>query len=161
MSEIMAIAIKHRLRTMILGASQDLADKLARCQNEKAGEKLFFGERGFETISFPTEDENKSLFSKITELKPQIIFAAFGSPEQELWFWHNRARFNGILCMGVGGSVDFLTGKVPRAPGLIRSLGLEWLYRLMRQPWRVVRQRRLLTFISLILRQKPCFVSSS
>lgn len=161
MELIMGQAVTLRLRTMIIGASQDLAAELAKCQNKKAGAELFFGEQGFENISQPTEEEKTALFSRITELKPHIIFAAFGSPAQELWFWRNRARFDGILCMGVGGSVDFLTGHVSRAPQTMRKLGLEWLYRLIRQPWRITRQQRLLTFIGLILRHRPRIISSS
>jgi N-acetylglucosaminyldiphosphoundecaprenol N-acetyl-beta-D-mannosaminyltransferase len=56
--------------------------------------------------------------------------------------------------MGVGGSFDFLSGAVTRAPRLIRNIGLEWLYRLIVEPWRWRRQLRLIEYIFLILKQK-------
>ncbi|MGB3020405.1 MAG: WecB/TagA/CpsF family glycosyltransferase, partial [Microgenomates group bacterium] len=83
-----------------------------------------------------------------------LIFVAFGSPYQEKWIYENRASLQGITCIGVGGAFDFLSGRVARAPKLIQSIGLEWLYRLMRQPWRWRRQLQLPVFIYLVLKQK-------
>jgi N-acetylglucosaminyldiphosphoundecaprenol N-acetyl-beta-D-mannosaminyltransferase len=57
-----------------------------------------------------------------------------------------------VLAIGVGGTFDYLSGRVPRAPGLIRRIGLEWLYRLIRQPWRWRRQLALPQFAALVLR---------
>ena len=56
--------------------------------------------------------------------------------------------------MGVGGSFDYLSGDIVRAPGFIRALGLEWLFRLARQPWRWKRQLALVEFIWLVLKEK-------
>ncbi len=76
-----------------------------------------------------------------------LLFVAFGSPTQEKWIWQNRKSLSQTVCMGVGGAFDMLTGRVPRAPALIQKIGLEWLYRLIAQPWRLRRQIRLLQFI--------------
>ena len=56
--------------------------------------------------------------------------------------------------MGVGGGFDFALGTVPRAPLSVRQMGFEWLFRLVRQPWRIKRQLRLIEFIVLIFKQK-------
>ena len=64
---------------------------------------------------------------------------AFGAPKQEMWI-DRVARAAGVpVAMGVGGSFDYLTGRVPRAPAWMRRARLEWLFRLGRQPWRLKR----------------------
>lgn len=68
-----------------------------------------------------------------------IVFSNFGAPDQEYFLESLRGRTNDVrLAMGVGGAFDFLTRKLPRAPKLLRALGLEWLWRLFLQPkrWR-------------------------
>jgi len=83
-----------------------------------------------------------------------LIFVAFGSPAQELWLYKHRGKFKGIVCMGVGQGFDVLSGQVKRAPLLLRKIGLEWLYRLITQPWRWRRQLRLVKFLWLVFKEK-------
>ena len=65
---------------------------------------------------------------------------ALGAPWQEKFIYHNLPKLPSVkLAIGVGGAFDFLTGKIQRAPKLLRILGLEWLWRLLKQPWRVKR----------------------
>ena len=78
---------------------------------------------------------------------------AFGAPRQERWITRNLTNLDIGVAMGVGGSLDFLAGDVPRAPRLLRALGLEWLYRLVRQPWRWRRMLALPAFAMAALRQ--------
>lgn len=67
----------------------------------------------------------------------EIIFVNFGAPEQEKFLSENRVKFlNAKILIGVGGTFDFLTGKIRRAPRLFRAIGLEWLWRLMQEPKR-------------------------
>ena len=90
-----------------------------------------------------------------------ILFVAFGFPKQEEWIAEHlsceagsrSARPPVRLAMGVGGAFDYISGNIPRAPFIIRSIGLEWLYRLIRQPWRIKRQLALLEFIWLVIKQ--------
>ncbi len=82
------------------------------------------------------------------------MFVAFGSPEQEKWIYQNRASLQGVTCIGVGGAFDFIGGRVGRAPRLIQKIGLEWLFRLVKQPWRWKRQLRLVEFVWLVLKEK-------
>lgn len=65
-----------------------------------------------------------------------IVFCNFGSPQQEIFLNNLKNQGNIRLAMGVGGSFDYLTGKLERAPKVLRSLGLEWLWRLIQQPKR-------------------------
>ena len=83
-----------------------------------------------------------------------ILFVAFGSPKQEIWIYENLEKLPVKVVIGVGGAFDFISGKVKRAPFWIRKAGLEWLFRLINQPWRIKRQFRLIKFIFLVVKEK-------
>ena len=81
----------------------------------------------------------------------RLLLVAFGTPGQETWIAENLARSGAGVGVGVGGSFDVISGRVKRAPKLLRQLGLEWLFRLLIQPWRWRRQRVLPGFALLAL----------
>ena len=145
---------KNRLRVLFLGGKGDLAERVADCYNQAHLSSIYRGIKGISNILRPTKAEEERIFSIVADYKPQIIFSAFGSPAQELWFYRHKEQLNGIICMGVGGGFDFVTGTVPRAPWLLRQAGMEWLFRLIIQPWRIKRQLRLVEFVYLVLKQK-------
>jgi N-acetylglucosaminyldiphosphoundecaprenol N-acetyl-beta-D-mannosaminyltransferase len=67
----------------------------------------------------------------------EIVFVNFGAPDQEKFIFENRKKFpNAKILIGVGGTFDFLTGKIRRAPRFLRAIGIEWLWRLMQEPKR-------------------------
>jgi len=142
------------LRVMLLGGGENIAEKIVLCYKKKYPHISFYGMRGISSIQDPHMTEEAAIFSIVADYKPQILFVAFGSPWQEKWIWNHRGELAGVICMGVGGGFDFVSGKVARAPHFLRSIGLEWFYRLMRQPWRVRRQIRLIRFMLLIFKQK-------
>lgn len=154
MEMIMQTIVKGRLRVLFIGGKGDLAEKVANCYNQAHSTSLYRGVEGISNILRPKDEEEKKLFSIVADYRPQIIFAAFGSPQQELWFYRHRNKLEGIVCMGVGGGFDFVTGRVPRAPRLLQQAGFEWLFRLFVQPWRIKRQLRLFEFMYLVLKQK-------
>lgn len=78
---------------------------------------------------------------------PDLLFVAFGHPKQEKWIYKNLPKLKVKVAMGVGGAFDYISGQVPRAPKFLRNLGLEWLFRLLIQPWRIKRQFKLLTYL--------------
>ena len=82
-----------------------------------------------------------------------LLFVAYGHGKQERWISRNLKRIPVKVAMGVGGALDFIAGKQIRAPKMMRSLGLEWLYRLIRQPRRIKRQLALLPFIFLTFKE--------
>ena len=85
----------------------------------------------------------EEITARITAAEADLLFVAFGAPAQDLWIARNRAALPTVrLAMGVGGVFDYVTGRVPLAPALLRRVGLEWLYRIYKQPWR---WRRMLT----------------
>jgi N-acetylglucosaminyldiphosphoundecaprenol N-acetyl-beta-D-mannosaminyltransferase len=145
---------KKRLRVLFLGGKEHLAEKVAECYTQAHSASTYRGIEGISDISRPTKAEEDRILAIVADYKPQIIFAAFGSPAQELWFYRHKEKLQGIICMGVGGAFDFVTGAVPRAPRLLRQSGMEWLFRLFIQPWRLKRQLRLVEFVYLVFKQK-------
>lgn len=109
---------------------------------------------GYVDISHPSPTEHATVRSVINHLRPAIVLVAFGAPWQEAWAVRQKELLGSVntqLVMVIGGTMDFLLGKVSRAPKFMRQAGLEWLYRLILQPWRAVRQLRLVKFVWLLL----------
>jgi len=88
------------------------------------------------------------------KVKFDLVFACQGMGKQERWIQENFKTSKGLVYIGAGGSLDYLAGLVPRAPIWMRRIGLEWLYRLVRQPWRLSRQLALVKFIWLVVKEK-------
>ena len=85
------------------------------------------------TISPDTVDEQSP--------RADIVFVALGAPQQEKWIWEHREKLLGTkIAVGVGGTFDFISGKISRAPHWMRSVGLEWLWRLYKEPKRRFRR---------------------
>lgn len=150
MVEMLKLANERRLRVMLLGGRSKVADKVVECQKKKFPKIKFFSLEGIKEIQNPKKEEEEKIFSIVSSFKPHFLFVAFGSPDQEIWLARHQNQLKGVVCMGVGGAFDYLAGLVPRAPKPIRWLGLEWLFRLMIQPWRWKRQLRLIQFTKLI-----------
>jgi len=94
---------------------------------------LLVNESRLEIVS----EENTDLIRDINQQRPAILFVAFGMGKQEKWIYENLPKLPSVkIAMGVGGSVDYLGGHLRRPPRLMRTLGLEWLYRLFCQPER-------------------------
>lgn len=142
------------LRVLLMGGSDNLAETLADCYSKKQPEKRFKGIAGYKDINMPKSEETRKILEVLADYKPQIIFSAFGSPQQEKWFSRHKGILPGIICVGVGGAFDFESKKIRRAPVVVRKIGFEWLFRLLIQPWRWRRQLRLLEYIFLVLKQK-------
>lgn len=85
-------------------------------------------------------EENGQVIERINQVKPAVLFVAFGMGKQEKWIDAYLEKMPSVkIAMGVGGAFDYISGSVPRAPLLLRTIGLEWLYRVIRQPWRMGR----------------------
>lgn len=154
MMDIVKLADRLPLRIVLIGGNSNLANKLAECYSRKYPASQFQGIEGIQNILSVKKEEEERIFSIVARLMPHIVFVAFGSPEQEIWIDCHKEKFSGMVCMGVGGAFDYLSGSVPRAPHIIRRMGLEWLFRLVVQPWRWKRQLRLVEFMWLIIKEK-------
>jgi len=106
-------------------------------------------QRGTPTSATPESGEA----THFTPAPIDILFVAYGAPKQEEWIAENLEKLPVKAAMGVGGAFDYLSGRVPRAPKIIRMIGLEWLFRLVIQPWRIWRQLSLIMFIYLVCKE--------
>ena len=84
----------------------------------------------------PAPEEEDEIVARIRRAKPDILFVAYGAPKQDKWIHRNLDRLGVPVAMGVGGAFDFIAGCAVRAPRWMQRLGLEWVHRLIREPWR-------------------------
>lgn len=103
------------------------------------------------------KDENISVIDKINNSKPDILLVAFGQVKQEKWINEFLPKLPSVkIAMGVGGSLDYISGRVSRAPLFFRQIGLEWIYRLAREPKRLGRIfNATAKFLLYYVREKP------
>jgi N-acetylglucosaminyldiphosphoundecaprenol N-acetyl-beta-D-mannosaminyltransferase len=100
---------------------------------------------------FYTNEEEAAIVETIRNSGARILFVGLGSPRQEMWLARNLRATGCGAGIGVGGSFDVISGRVKRAPMIWRQLGIEWLYRLIREPHRVRRQLALPYFVWLVV----------
>ena len=96
-------------------------------------------------------DDEERIINSINTVSPDVLLVCLGSPKQELWMRDNISRLNVRVCIGLGGSLDVFAGNVKRAPVVFRKAGLEWLYRLFREPRRIIRMLKLPLFLLLTI----------
>jgi N-acetylglucosaminyldiphosphoundecaprenol N-acetyl-beta-D-mannosaminyltransferase len=82
--------------------------------------------------------DHEAMIRKIREAKPRIVLVGFGNPKQEIWIYRHKDRLPASVIIGIGGSLDMIAGKLRRAPRWVRSLHLEWLFRLTLEPKRLM-----------------------
>ncbi|WP_433744986.1 WecB/TagA/CpsF family glycosyltransferase [Falsibacillus pallidus] len=134
-------------KVFLYGAKPGVADEA----KEKL-EEMYPGIQIVGTIDGYVKDE-QYIKSTINEANPDIIFVALGSPAQEYWILNHMNELAPMVYQGVGGSFDVISGKIKRAPQAFQKLGLEWFYRLMKEPWRWKRQLLLPKFIIKAMRE--------
>ena len=120
-----------------LGGKPGVAEEAAhRLQVKYPGLKVAGTKDGY----FQREEE---AVEAVQQAKPDVLFVCLGSPKQEYVMADHFDQLGATLMVGLGGSLDVYAGKVERAPALFRKLGLEWFYRLLRQPSRLGRMMKL------------------
>ena len=135
----------------LIGGKNLVAKKTKECLIQRyPGLRVVYADQGVELVSGSYYTPN--LIKSIN--KCDILFVAFGMVKQEKWIMANIDQLAVKVAMGVGGAFDYLSGEVPRAPKFLRSLGLEWLFRLIIQPWRIKRQLNLVKYIFLVLQER-------
>src|SRR5258706_1280040 len=161
------------IRVGFLGAGANVAEKAAeRLQkkypnlhisfvgeewNEDFSNKKSVLSSKYNVLSIKNKNEKHSIYNTkyiIQNTGIDILFVAFGFPKQEEWMKEHIGKIPVKVMVGVGGAFDYISGNVMRAPEWIRTLGLEWLFRLVNQPWRWRRQLALVRFIWMVFREK-------
>ncbi|HYM08909.1 MAG TPA: WecB/TagA/CpsF family glycosyltransferase [Terriglobales bacterium] len=97
-------------------------------------------------------ENSAAVVDSINRSEAELLFVAMGSPRQEFWLSEHMPRLNTTFCMGVGGSLDVISGTAKRAPALFQKTGTEWLFRLLLQPGRIRRHMALPAFALGVLR---------
>lgn len=97
------------------------------------------------------KEEEQKIIEEINELKPNVLFVALGAPKQEKWIYDNRNKLKVDVAAGQGGTYDYEAGKIKRAPVFIQKIGMEWFWRLIREPSRIKRQLVLPVYLIKVL----------
>lgn len=130
--DILALAEKMGWRIFLLGGAKGVAKLTAeKIKIRYPRLRIVGADSGGKILSLKTP----RVCQKIKCAAPHILFVAFGSPKQEKWIAYNLKNLSKpLVAIGVGGTFDFVAGKAKRAPSLIRTLGLEWFWRLVLEP---------------------------
>lgn len=96
----------------------------------------------------------EEILMEIEKVKPQVLFVAMGCPRQEMFIIKYMDRLPCKVFMGVGGSFDIIAGNLKRAPEWMINLGLEWLYRVAKEPFRIKRLSAIPKFILMVIKEK-------
>lgn len=126
------------------GTTEELVGTRQEIERRLPGLRIAGARHGYFRTS---GEENERVLADINAAKPQALLVAIGSPRQELWIAENIGRLEANVAVAEGGSFSFISGVTRRAPGWMRRSGLEWLYRLLRQPHRIRRQLALPAFV--------------
>jgi N-acetylglucosaminyldiphosphoundecaprenol N-acetyl-beta-D-mannosaminyltransferase len=144
----MSVSEGHSL--FLLGAGPGIAEEAAQALSRShPGVKIAGTYAGS-----PREEDLPEILARLNKTRPDVLLVAYGAPRQDLWIRENSSLLPPSIkvAMGVGGVLDYLSGRVPLAPTWIRRVGLEWLYRLIKQPWRWRRIARVFAFGLLIIK---------
>lgn len=140
-----ALAARKGYRLFLLGAAPGVAEETAR--------RLLQANPGLDIAGTyagsPAPEEEDEIVARIAAAAPDMLFVAYGAPKQDIWIARNLHRLNVPIAMGVGGAFDFIAGRAKRAPRWVQRAGLEWLHRLVREPWR---WRRMLALPRFLIR---------
>ena len=143
-------AAREGWNLFLLGAAPGIA--------EQAAARLIEQNPGLQIVGTyagsPAPEEEAAIIERVNASRADILLVAYGAPRQDEWIAGNRDRLTVSVAIGVGGTFDFIAGVVPRAPRWMQKLALEWLFRLIRQPWRWRRMLRIPRFVWSVIRHR-------
>ena len=141
---------RHGYRVFFLGAAPGVAGRAALALQAAYPQLQVAGTYA----GSPQPDDSEDVISRVRAAAPDLLLVAYGVPAEERWIATYRARLAVPVMIGVGGTFDFVAGVTRRAPPWMRTIGLEWLHRLVREPWRWRRQLALPRFVALVVWQR-------
>ncbi|MCA9734511.1 MAG: WecB/TagA/CpsF family glycosyltransferase [Deferribacteres bacterium] len=151
MLDVLALGNRKKYTAYLIGSKKEVISKTVNKLNQRYP-NLKIG--GFRDGFFQNEDERHASIEEIQHSKPDIVFVAMGAIIQDDYIKLLTEESDIPFIMGVGGSFDVIAGAAPRAPHWLLSHGLEWLYRLIRQPKRIKPMAKLPMFVCLVLKEK-------
>jgi N-acetylglucosaminyldiphosphoundecaprenol N-acetyl-beta-D-mannosaminyltransferase len=144
-----ALCARRHFRLFLLGAAPGVAKALASRLHGDHPDLEVEAHSGS-----PDPSSDAETLALVQGHRPHVLLVAYGHPGQELWIDRMGDRLGVAVAIGVGGAFDYLTGRIPRAPAWMRRAGLEWLFRLVRQPWRIRRMAVLPMYALQVLRSR-------
>lgn len=130
------LAAARNRSVYLLGGSPGAAEKAAARLERETGVRVC----GFDAPRIDLSAPDDSVVARVASARPDIVFVALGCPKQEMWMHRNRDRLRPAVLLGVGATIDFLAGRLRRAPSWMSRSGLEWLFRLALEPRRLARR---------------------
>lgn len=138
--EVCKLAAEKGYKVFLLGAAEGVALKAAEnLKNKYKGLNVvgtYSPSYGFEK----KEDEIKQIIKIINGVKPDILAVGLGAPKQEKFLYNFRSQLNVPVSLAIGASIDFEAGNIERAPEWMQKIGLEWSYRLIKEPKRMFKR---------------------
>lgn len=143
-----AMAAASGWRLFLLGAGPGVAEEAAAILRRLYPDLAIVGTYA----GSPDPGENETIVNLINGSGADLLYVAYGAPRQDKWIARNKRALETVrVAVGVGGSLDFITGRAVRAPRWVQRLGLEWLHRLLQEPWRWRRMLALPRFAIRVL----------
>ncbi len=152
------VSARRGYGVFLLGASEQRSQRASRILRQRYPGLRIVGRYSPEPRPLEQMD-HEEILRRIEEARPDILLVAFGNPKQEEWIAMHRNRLKVPVCIGVGGSLDFLSGNVRRAPQWMQRGGLEWLHRMFQEPKRLA--ARYLSDTACLLRHLPSYVAAT
>ena len=150
MGRMLEICAQDNLRIYLIGGAPGRAALATeRIEEQFPGIRIGGSQHGYFTA-----DQEQEIVDSIASSESDILFVALGAPRQEKWIDANRHKLNVKVAMGVGGSIDIYAGEATRAPDIFIRLGLEWFYRLIKEPKRIGRMMVIPKFLIKIISNK-------
>ena len=151
---LIELAAEKGHRLFLLGATEDSCSQAA-ANLQRQYPKLLIAGHYSPPFKQLLEMDHDEIVRRIQQAKPDLLLVSFGCPKQEKWIAMHYRALGVPVCAGVGATIDFLAGKVKRAPVWMRRSGLEWIFRLLQEPRRLFRRyaRDLWVFAGCILKQ--------
>lgn len=137
-------------RLFYLGAAPGVAERTAAILSARYRGLTVAGTYG----GSPADAEWPEIAQRLLSAQADVVLVAYGHPAQDLWIAAHRHELPCAVAIGVGGAFDFVAGVTVRAPHWMRRVGLEWLHRLLREPWRWRRMTKLPAFVGLVILQR-------
>ena len=136
---LMRLAAERGWRVYLLGGGPGVAEEARKSLTREVG-AVVVGTDSPVIGPDGTDERSDQTLERLTAANPDLVLVAFGAPKQELWIDRFAEQLGPAVAMGVGGSLDFITGQVKRAPAWMSRAGLEWLFRLLQEPRRMWRR---------------------
>jgi N-acetylglucosaminyldiphosphoundecaprenol N-acetyl-beta-D-mannosaminyltransferase len=136
---LMRLAAERRWSVYLIGGGRGVAEEAGRKLTRELGTRIVGTDS---PIVSPDggDDSSEQTLERLRAARPDLVLVAFGTPKGELWIDRFTDRIRPAVAIGVGGSLDFIAGRIRRAPAWMSRAGIEWLFRLLQEPQRMWRR---------------------